>query len=238
MTTNPANPATEYLESPHASTTPDPDSTPQSTTRALQFAGGVAMLAAPLLMAGGAATSPPQDGTGEAAYIASLADDYFLTAVSANLLHYAWVLFAIGGIISIGLVRGRRGRTPAVVGGLVGAFGAIQISGLLLNDWFLAALGNNLSSEDAVHIFDVTTTTSIDLWVLSGELLSTLGFTILFAGLARSGVISWWLVPPTLVFMLVFFAIPGPLGLALGLACCAASFLTGYRLIQRARSHA
>lgn len=212
------------------------DGAPVGPARSLQLVGGAAMLAAPLLMAGGAATSPPQDGSGEAAYISSLADDYFLTAVSANLLHYAWVLFAIGGIISIGLVRGRRGRVLSVVGGLLGSFGAIQISGLLLNDWFLAALGNNVSIDQAVHIFDITTTTSIDLWVISGELLSTLGFTVLFAGLARAGVISWWLVPPSLVFMLVFFMVPGPLGLAIGLACCAASFVTGFRLVQRAQA--
>ena len=100
--------------------TTDEDRAP---SRVPTILGGLSMAFAPLLFLGGAATSPPQENGSPAAYIDSLGNDPFLTAVSANLFHYSWVLFAFGALACLGLVRGRRGRTLTMVGALAAAFG-------------------------------------------------------------------------------------------------------------------
>jgi hypothetical protein len=147
---------------PHDTTTPV-----ETPSRVLTVLGGLSMIAAPLLFVGGAATSPPQDDASSAAYIDSLGNDPFLTALSANLFHYAWVLFAFAALAAIGLVRGRRGRTLTLVGGLAAAFGSIQFTGLLYSDWVLEALDNQLSMSQAVDIFEhVTGAASISVWLL------------------------------------------------------------------------
>ena len=128
------------------------------------------MIAAPLLFVAGAATSPPQEDGSAASYIDSLGNDPFLTALSANLFHYSWVLFAFAALAAIGLVRGSRGRTLTLVGGLAAAFGSIQFTGLLYSDWVLEALDNQLSMGQAVDIFEhVNGAASISIWLLTRQ---------------------------------------------------------------------
>lgn len=202
----------------------------------LSVLGGLSLIAAPLLFAGGAATSPPQEDGSAAAYITSLAADPVLTAVSANLFHYAWVLFAAGALAAVGLVRGRRGRGLALVGGLAAAVGSVQFTGLLYSDWVLAALGEHLTLDQAVTVYgDVSGSASIALWLLSAKVCGLLGFPVLFAGLARAGVIAWWLVPLSLLPILAFALVPGIAGVLLGTACYAPAFVTGARLVRRGR---
>jgi hypothetical protein len=207
-----------------------------STTRVLPMLGGLSLIAAPFLLAVAGYTSPPATGDSNAAYIASLADDPVLTAISANFFHYSWVLFAFGALAAVGLVRGRRGRGLTTWGALTGAFGSIQISGLLLNDWHLSALGRHLTIEQAVEVFETTTAApSIGVWLGTGQVLSFVGFPLLYAGLARAGAISWWLVPLAPLPLFAFAVLGGVLGVVVGTACSATAFVTGYRLVQRAR---
>lgn len=204
--------------------------------RLLQVLGGLCMAAGPLLVLGGAITSPPQEDGSAGAYIESLGDDPFLTAVSANLFHYAWVALAFAALAAVGLVRGRRGRGLTLAGGIAAAFGSVQMSGLLYSDWVLAALDRELSPEQAVSIFDqVTGAPSVAIWLASAKLFALLGYPVLFAGLARAGVISWWLVPLALLPMIAFGLIGGVVGLVAGLACYAPNFVVAARLLQRAR---
>jgi len=197
---------------------------------------GLASITAPLLFIGGAATSPPQESNASDDYIASLAADPWLSGLSANLFHYSWVLFAFAALASIGLVRGRRGRALTVVGGLAGALGSIQFTGLLYSDWMNVALGNHLAMSDAVTVFEsVSGAPSMVVWMLSAKVLGLLGFPVLYAGLARAGVISWWLVPLSLLPIVAFGVVGGPLGIALAVACYAPSYVVGARLVQRAR---
>lgn len=203
---------------------------------ALRLLGAAAMAAAPLLFLGGAATSPPQEDGSARAYIDSLGDDPFLTAVSANLFHYSWVAFAFASLAAIGLVRGRRGRALTLVGGLAGAFGSIQFTGLLYSDWVLAALDNELTMDQALTIFEhVNGAPSVAIWLLTAKVFGLLGFPVLFAGLARAGVMSWWLVPLSLLPMVAFGVIGGIVGLVVGLVCYAPNFVVAARLAQRAR---
>ena len=203
---------------------------------ALPMLAGLSFAAAPLLLAGAGYTSPPQTDDSNAAYITSLAEDPTLTAVSANLFHYSWILFAFGALAAIGLVRGRRGRLLATLGGVTGAFGAVQISGLLLNDWHLSALGRTLPLDRAVEVFELTTAApSIGIWLMTGQLFSFVGFPLLYAGLARAGVLSWWLVVLAPFPLLAFAGLGGVPGIVVGTLCSAPSFVTAYRLVQRAR---
>jgi len=210
--------------------------TSDGTGRTLTVLGGLSMIAAPLLFVAGAATSPPQEDGSAASYIDSLGDDPFMTALSANLFHYSWVLFAFAALAAIGLVRGTRGRTLTIVGGLAAAFGSIQFTGLLYSDWVLEALDNQLTMSQAVDIFEhVNGAASISVWLLTAKLFGLLGFPLLFAGLARAGVISWWLVPLSLLPMIAFGVLGGAVGIVLAIACYAPNFVVGARLVQRGR---
>jgi len=190
----------------------------------------------PLLFLAGAATSPPQENGSAEAYIDSLGNDPFLTAMSANFFHYSWVLFAFGALACLGLVRGRRGRTLTMVGALAAAFGSIQFTGLLYSDWVLEALDNQLSMSQAVSIFEqVNGSVSLTIWLMTAKLFGLLGFPVLFAGLARAGVISWWLVPVSLLPMVAFGVIGGVVGIVVAVACYAPNFLVAQRILQRSR---
>lgn len=230
-------PTTSTTAAP-ASTTSDHRATDHGTPR-LAALGGVGLALSSLLFVAGAATSPPQEDGSAGAYIESLGADPFLTGLSANLFHYSWVLAAFGALAAIGLVRGRRGRGLTVVGGLAAAFGSIQFTGLLYSDWVLPALDHQLSAAAAVSLFEeINGAPSVVVWLLSAKVFGLLGFPLLYAGLARAGVISWWLVPLSLLPMIAFGVVGGPLGIALAVACYTPSYVVGWRLVQRARVHA
>jgi hypothetical protein len=201
----------------------------------LPVLGGLASVVAPLLFVAGAATSPPQASGSTEDYIASLAEDPTLTAISANLFHYSWVLFAFAALASIGLVRGRRGRALTTVGAVAGAFGAIQFTGLLLNDWFFQAIGNELPMDQALEVAAASGDASTVAWMMTAKICGLLGFPLLYAGLARAGVISWWLVPMSLLPMVAFGVVGGPLGIVAAAVLYAPSYVVGWRLVQRAR---
>lgn len=158
-----------------------------------------------------------------------------MTAVSANFYHCSLVLSAFAALAAIGLERGRRGRGLAMVGGVLASFGAMQLSGLVYNDWRLAALGSELPVERAAELFGIMGDPSITAWLITGQLLPFLGFPVLYAGLARAGVISWWLVPVSLFPMVALGLIGGVAGVVVGTACAAPAFVTGWRLVQRGR---
>ncbi len=205
----------------------------------LRMLGAGCMAAAPLLFLAGAATSPPQEDGSAEAYIDSLGNDPFLTGLSANLFHYSWVAFAFAALAAIGLVRGRRGRALTVAGGLAAAFGSIQFTGLLYSDWVLAALDNELTMTQAVTVFEhINGAPSVVIWLLTAKVFGLLGFPVLFAGLARAGVIAWWLVPLSLLPMVAFGVLGGVAGLVAGLACYAPNFVVAARLARRAQLRA
>ncbi len=212
----------------------DTDADPSRRVR--QVLGALSMAAAPLLMLGGAATSPPQRDNSAAGYIESLGADPFISGVSANLFHYGWIAFAFAALAAVGLVRGRRGLGLTLVGGLGAAFGSIQLSGVLYSDWVLVSMHENLSTDQAVTVFEqVNAAPSIGIWMISAKLFALLGYPVLFAGLARAGVLSWWLVPLSLLPIIAFGVIGGTVGLLVALACYAPNFVVATRLLQRAR---
>ncbi|RZT83490.1 hypothetical protein EV383_0295 [Pseudonocardia sediminis] len=189
-------------------------------------AGGVALGLAPLLLAGGFATSPPQDDPGSAAYVASLAADPVVSGISAAFLHYYWVALLFGALAAMGLVRGRRGRGLTTVAGVATVFGSVQISGLLLGDHYLAAMGNRIPVDAAAGVLENLDAGIpwVSIWLATGQVLGLLGPVLLLAGLARAGVVGWWTVP---VFALIWVLPPMAAGVVGGAGVTALTVLLG-----------
>lgn len=153
------------------------------------------------------ATSPSQTEPGDAGYIASLAADRGVTVLSASLLHYSWVALALGVVGVIGLVATKRGRAWVALSSVVVAFGAVQMSGLLLSDWFLSGMGATLPMDDALAVNAAAKDgVEILVWLVSGQVLGLLGLLVLSLGMARARIVSWWIAPlPLLAFLVPMF---------------------------------
>lgn len=218
--------------------TPDrADDGAAANNKVLSLLGGICFALHPMLFLAGAVTSPPQESNSAADYITSLGRDPWLSGLSANLFHYSWVLAVFAALTAIGLVRGRKGRVLTLVSGLGAAVGSLQMSGLLYSDWVNEALANNVSLTDAVAVFEhVMAAPSIGVWLMSAKVLAILGFPLLFAGLARAGVISWFLVPVTLLPLVAFgLTGGGAIGIIAATICNAPYFVVAWRLVQRSQ---
>lgn len=161
---------------------------------AMRLAAGVSLVTGTAFWAAGMFFSPPQESMADADYIASLARDLTQTQVSALFLHYANLLLGLGVLAAPSLVRGSRGLRLTVVGALFTALSFVNISGLILADWWNAATGTLLEPEQAAAVFDHVKNASLfGLW--SGtEMFSLVGSVLLLAGLARAGVLGWWTI--------------------------------------------
>jgi hypothetical protein len=200
----------------------------------LERIGGIAFLAAPLLHVAGMATSPAQTEPGEAGYIASLAADPALSILSANLLHYGWVAFAIAAVAGRGLLRGRRGSVWLPIAAVALLIGSIQMSGLLLSDWFLIGAGTSLPMDQALAMNEAAKADwTIAVWQLSGTVGALGGLMAYALGLARAGVVPWWIAPFGGLAWFVPMFVGGPLGITLIGIFFAPFFLAGVRLLAR-----
>jgi hypothetical protein len=206
--------------------------------RAMTSAGGIALLASPLLLAGGMVTIPPgEDGT-TAGYVASLAATPWLTALSAGLLHYSWVLFALGILAVPALVRGSRGRGVVGVAAVAMSFCAIQISGLLLGDWYAMAAGRAVGAQQGAAIFEAAGSDLwMSTWLYSGKLVGFLGVALVVAALAYARAASWWLLALPVAGTASMVVLPGLLGnvgLAVGvLLTFGPLFVLGAQLVRQ-----
>ncbi|GAA4803660.1 hypothetical protein GCM10023200_46120 [Actinomycetospora chlora] len=201
----------------------------------LRMAAGLALVAFPVLFTAGIATSPPQASDASRDYVASLGADPTLTALSAGLLHYSWVAFALGVLGIIGLVRGPRGRVVVPLAAVVSSLSAIQLSGLLLYDFFISAAANTVPLDQATTIFDTTVADPwVATWLVSGRLVGFVGIPLVVAALARAGVVSWWLLlAPVIGF--ASFVVPVPFAILVGMFVSTAPMIVvGVRLVQRA----
>ncbi|SEP57754.1 hypothetical protein [Microlunatus flavus] len=233
-------PGTSATPAAPAASTGDP-----GVGRTFSLLGGAALALGPLLIVGGTLTSPPQASGSRADYIASLAADPALTHLSASLFHYGWVALTFGFLAAVGLVRGARGRTLALVGGIGGSLGALQMSGLLLADWSDGAAGRIVPLDQAVAILEAMDgSVSMAIWLSSAKVLAIVFPVLLFLGLARAGVVSWWIAPliagSMLVGALLLFLVGGVLGGVLGvvvsLVCYLPAFVAAARLVERGRT--
>lgn len=198
----------------------------------LQRLGGLALIAAPVLLTAGMLTSPEQSGPGAGAYIESLAADPALSLWSANLLHYGWVLLALSAFATLGLLRSKRGRVFVSIATIMLTFGAIQMSGLLLSDWFLISAGNTLPIGDAVMMDAAAKEGSVEVWRLTGMVGGILGIGLLSLSLARARAISWWVAPLGFLPWIVPALGLGTLGALLSFVCYLPLLIAGTRLVS------
>lgn len=196
----------------------------------LQRLGGLALLTAPVLLTAGMLTSPEQAGPGTDAYIESLAADPALSLWSANLLHYGWVALALAAFATLGLLRGARGRVFLSIAATVLCIGAIQMSGLLLSDWFLVSAGNTLPIEDAVRMNETALEGSVEIWRMSGMIGGILGIGLLSLALAKAKAISWWIAPLGFLPWVVPALGLGTVGALIAFACYLPLLIAGGRL--------
>jgi hypothetical protein len=219
--------------------TPVPEAAdPARWSRALRLVGGVALVAGPLLFSAGMLTSPPQESFSDADYIAALSRDLTMTQLSALLLHYANVLIGLGILAAPSLVRGARGVRLVVLGSLATALGFVNVSGMLLSDWWNSSAGTVLEPEQAEAVFaHVKSASLLPLWD-GTEILSTIGTVMVLAGLARAGVLGWWTIALLVSGVAALIVLGSTLPvLAAGavLVGFAPFALIGMRLIQRHR---
>jgi hypothetical protein len=161
-------------------------------SRVLRIAAGAALVAAPVLWAAGMWTSPSAAGTTDVDYVTSLGRDGTLTQVSALLLHYGNLFIGLGVLAAASLVRGPKGSRLTVIGALLTALGFINVSGMLLSDWWNLSAAQNLPIEQAAEVFgDFKSSSLLFLWD-GFEIFSMVGTILLLVGLARAGVLSWW----------------------------------------------
>jgi hypothetical protein len=219
-------------------TTPTARRTTSTAARVVPYAAAAALLTGPVLWALGMFTSPPQDSSSSADYIASLARDPFITQLSALFLHYGNLLIGLGVLAAPALVRGRRGAWPTSVGALLTAIGFTNVSGMVLSDWWNASVGTHLPSDQAVEVFEWVRATSLfPLWD-GTEMFSLVGAILVFAGLARAGVLRWWALALFVggvasLFVLGVVAMKlAALGVLVGFSPFA---LIGVRVLQRTR---
>lgn len=194
--------------------------------------GGAALLAAPVLLTGGMIASPPQTEPGSAGYIASLAADPSVSLLSANLLHYGWVAMAVGALAAIAFVRPHaRGRVWVLIAAIATAIGSIQLSGLLLSDWFLIGAGTVLPIDDAVAMDAAAKEGSAAVWLVTAQAGGILGTAALALGLARARVLSWWIAPLAVLPFVVQVLGLGPIAAVLSLLAYSPILLAGGRLV-------
>jgi hypothetical protein len=201
-------------------------------------AAGAALLTAPLLMFGAVLTSPPQADDSLAAYITSLAADWNLSILSANLFHYYWVVLAVALPALLTLVRGRRGSVLTAIGVMGAVLGAVQMSGVLFADWMNAAMPAVVTLDESVAIAEkVNGSASMSIWLMSGIVLGVGMPAVAMAGLARNGVIGWWATPTVLLPMIAAPVVGGVAGGVVGSVaaalCCAPLVVVALRLLRR-----
>ena len=201
------------------------------------LAGGALVLGTVAFLAGGL-TSPSQQSRSAADYIASLARDPLVTAASALLLHWGNILIGLGAPAIPSLLRGPRGRRFVVPGAVLTALGFVNVSGLVLSDWWNAAAGAQLSPEQATSLFDaVWNGPLLQLWK-GTQSLAFAGLLLMLVGLIRAGVLRWWvaLLLPAGIAGTALIPLSQP-QLVAGAAALAFAPLTimGVRLVSRWR---
>lgn len=207
--------------------------------RLLPIAGG-ALIAGSLLYVAGMATSPPQDSMANADYIAALARDEGRTALSAMLLHYGNMALALAWLAAPALVRGRRGGATTIVGALLSAIGLVSVTGMVMYDYWTGALGRALDPAAALSLFEDVSGSPAVAVAGTLTLFGLLGPLVVYAGLARAGVTSWWLFVPAVAALGASMAMafsPLPFA-AFALVGAIPAVVIGVRMIQRSRAEA
>ncbi len=205
--------------------------------RRLTKVAGVSLVTGAALFFAGMVTSPAMASPAKVDYLASLARDPLLTQVSAVLLHYGNLAMGVGVLVLPLLVRGRRGGLLTLVGALASALALLNTSGALVTDWFHLEIGRQLPGAAGAALSDAVLSHPLfDVAFRPGP-LTLVALLVLFAGLARAGVIGWWSLAGIAAGTAGLILLPysTPLLPALGVTPMLAVFaFAGIRMLRRA----
>lgn len=190
------------------------------TTAAGLFAGAVGMLA-------GMALTPWEPEDTAASFIQTISANSLQGEVAPLFLHYGWVFLSISVLGLLTMVRDRAviwGRAA----GLLAFVGLVNLSGMLLVDWFAIALGQaGLPIEKAVEILERSATpVTMAAWQIPALIGVYFGLPLFLLALWRNGFIPWWPAAAVVAFVIASMTLPstpvfsviGTLPYALGLS--------------------
>ncbi|MGY2004370.1 hypothetical protein [Blastococcus sp. SYSU DS1024] len=118
--------------------------------------------------------------------------------------------------------------------------GLVSVAGNVLFDFWVGAIGRLLDTGPAEAVFaDVHSSTGMAI-VGTVTLLGLLGPLVATIGLARAGVIGWWLLAPAVASLVLAMVLTFTPLLFAGLMLLGAvpAFVVGLRLLQRNRAEA
>jgi hypothetical protein len=221
-----------------AAAAPTDDATPTARP-VLRRLGAAALIGGPVLFLAGMLTCPPQASDSTADYVTSLARDSDLTQLSAILLHYGTLIGALGLLAVPGIVRGTRGRLITLVGALLAAISLLNVSGAVKDDWWRLEIGRALPLDVAVRISDAVDGASLmPLW-RGTSMFVQLGLLLVCVGLARAGVVGWWMTGAYVATFAAVMFIPVNLTLVMGAVFSLLLLplvVAGVRIVQRERA--
>ncbi len=184
-----------------------------------RVATGAALILAGLLFVAGMAATPWEPEETTASFVETIAARSTQGQVAALFLHYSWVALAVG-VAGLFTVLRRRGAVLGHLAGMLTVVGTINLSGLLLVDWFAIALGKaDLPLDQAASINDSAMTPLLaagwGVLALAGFLLGTPAFLL---ALWRSGFLPWWPAAVLLAGLILGEVLPSAPVLSVALA--------------------
>jgi hypothetical protein len=159
----------------------------------------VALLLAGLLFVIGIAATPWEPEPTTASFIETITARSTQGQIAALLLHYSSVALA-AGVLGLFAALRRRGTILGHLAGVLAFVGAVNLSGMLLIDWFAIGLGRSgMPTEEAVTIYDAAITPMAGIgWAALGFAGLALGLPVFLLALWRTGFVPWW--PAAAVF--------------------------------------
>ncbi len=110
----------------------------------------------------------------------------------------------------------------------------------MLYDFWTGAIGRELEAGTALALFENVAGSPAQAIVGTLTLLGLVGPLVLYTGLARAGVSSWWLLVPAVAALAASMSMPfSPLPFAVfALVGAVPALVIGLRMIQRNRAEA
>jgi hypothetical protein len=168
-----------------------------------RLAAGVSLLLAPVALLLAMIIDPPSQGGVHGEGLA-YATNPVAASISATLLHYCWVLFVPGVLGMLQLVRGR-GVVLANVASVPAVLGLINMSALMLVDFFEIGAYQQLPPDQAAAVLDKSYLPAVIFgWQLPAMIGSLLGLVLAGVAVARAGKAGWWLPGGTVAGLALF----------------------------------
>lgn len=195
-----------------------------------------ALLLAGLLFVTGMAATPWEPQPTSDSFIETITARSTQGQIAALLLHYSSVALAAGVLGLLAALR-RRGAILGHLAAVLAFVGAVNLSGMLLVDWFAIGLGRSgIPTEQAANIYDTSITPMAGVgWAGVGFAGLALGLPAFLLALWRTGFMPWW--PAAVVFGAIVASATVPAGPVTSTAAAAPyAFALGYVALRVLRT--